>query len=75
MGCCSASRLMAELVDLDLDRVDARFVAENFIRRAAVFVNHRADAALDSRFDERAHLQQLGFQLFQFFDKMRMFSS
>ena len=63
-GLLQGEQVDGELVDLDLDRVDARFVAKYFFGGAAVLLNHGADAALDGRFDQRAHLQQLGLQLF-----------
>ena len=63
-GLLQGEQVDGELVDLDFDFVDARLVAKHFLGGAAVFVNHGADAALDGRFDQRAHLQQLGLQLF-----------
>ena len=69
-GLLQGEQADGELVDLDLDLVDARLVAENILGRVLVLLHHRADAALDGRFHQRAHLQQLGLKLIQFFYKM-----
>ena len=69
-GLLQGEQVHGELVNFDLDPVDPRLVAEHLVRGALVFVYDRADAALDGGFHQRAHLQQLGLQLFQFFDEM-----
>ena len=63
-GLLQGQQVDGELVDLDLDGVDARFRAENFFGGGAVLLRDGADAALDGGLDDRAHLEQLGFQLF-----------
>ena len=64
MGCCRASRLMANSSISISMCVDARLVAEDFFGGAAVLLRDGADAALNGGFDQRAHLEQLGLQLF-----------
>ena len=57
-------------VDLQFDRVDPFLIRQVLRRRAVVFVNNGADAALDTRFDQRTHLQQFLLELFQFFKEL-----
>ena len=69
-GLLKGKQVNGELVDLDFDGVNARFCAENLFGGVAVLLRDRADTALDGGLDDRAHFEQLGLQLFQFFDKV-----
>ena len=73
-GLLQSQQVDGELVDFDLDRVDAGFGAEDFFGGIAVLLRDRADAALNGGFHQRAHLEQLGFELFQFFDEVAHWS-
>jgi len=62
-GLVQGKKVDGELVDLQFNRIDARLIAKHFLGRAAVFLRDRADTALDRRFHQRTHFQQLGLEL------------
>ena len=64
MGCCKAKQVDGEFVDFDFYGVDAGFGAEDFFGGVAVLLRDRADAALNRGFNDGAHFEQLGFELF-----------
>jgi len=65
-GLLGSQQIDRKLVDFHLQSIDARLIVEDLLRRAAVLLGDRGHAALNGRFHQRAHFQQLAFQLFQF---------
>ncbi len=63
-GLLQGQEVDGKFVDFDFYGVDAGFGAEDFFGGVAILLRDRTDAALNRGFDDGAHFEQLGFELF-----------
>src|SRR5579862_4462491 len=69
-GLLGRQQIDGELIDLDLDRIDALLVLKDLLGGATVLLRNCGDAALYRSLDQRSHLQELAVELIQLFHEM-----